>query len=230
VDVVLFGITAVCALAGGAGVILSRRPVHSALGLLVVLVSLAVDYLLLDAQFIAAAQVIIYAGAIVVLFVFIIMLLAAQSGEHAGTGAFAGRAGLPVIVALCALLAAGLLALVTRPLPAGGPGGTQLSPAPQAQAPSPPPPAFGTIQDVGRALFGRYLLPFEAASLILLAGMIGAVALGRRLGPRPDAADSTAVPLSPQGGPGRDGDRAPPGEDLRPASPRAGTSGPRVRT
>lgn len=165
-DVVLFGITAVCALAGGAGVILSRRPVHSALGLLLVLLSLAVDYLLLGAQFIAAAQVIIYAGAIVVLFVFIIMLLS-QAGERLGPGAFAGPAAVPFVAALCVLLAAGLVVLVTR--------------TPTA---APVPAAFGTIQDVGRSLFGRYLLPFEAASLVLLVGMIGGVALGRRLGPR----------------------------------------------
>jgi len=195
--VVLFGITAVCALAGGAGVILSRRPVHSALGLLVVLLSLAVDYLLLDAQFIAAAQVIIYAGAIVVLFVFIIMLLAAQSGEHAGAGAFAGPAGVGAVVALCVLLAAGLLALVRGPAPAA----------------APVPPAFGTIQDVGRALFGRYVLPFEAASLILLVGMIGAVALGRRLGPRTELRESKDAPLSLRRGPGRNGDRAPAPEE-----------------
>lgn len=178
---VLFGITAVCALAGGAGVIVSRRPVHSALGLLLVLLSLGVDYLLLGAQFIAAAQVIIYAGAIVVLFVFIIMLLpeaverpgAARpgaAGHEITPGAFAGLwgGGGPVAVALCALLAAGLVALVARPY-----GGAAALP-----------PSFGAIQDVGRALFGRYLLPFEAASLVLLAGMIGAVVLGRRLGPR----------------------------------------------
>ena len=166
---VLFGITAVCALAGGAGVILSRRPVHSALGLLLVLLSLAVDYLLLGAQFIAVAQVIIYAGAIVVLFVFIIMLLP-EGGERLGPGAFAlsSAAGVPLVAALCLLLAAGLVALVTR----------------EGAAAASLPVSFGTIQDVGRALFGRYLLPFEAASLVLLAGMIGGVALGRRLGPR----------------------------------------------
>ncbi len=169
---VLFGITAVCALAGGAGVILSRRPVHSALGLLLVLLSLAVDYLLLGAQFIAVAQVLIYAGAIVVLFVFIIMLLSQGGSDSPASGlkggAFAGPIALPFVAALCALLAAGLVALVSR-----------ASPAPAAL-----PAAFGTIQDVGRSLFGRYLLPFEAASLVLLAGMIGGVALGRRLGPR----------------------------------------------
>ena len=170
-DVVLFGITAVCALAGGAGVILSRRPVHSALGLLLVLVSLAVDYLLLGAQFIAAAQVIIYAGAIVVLFVFIIMLLSQAGSDLPAAaprgGGVVGPVAVPFAVALCALLAAGLIALVARASPAAA-----------------VPAAFGTIQDVGRSLFGRYLLPFEAASLVLLAGMIGGVALGRRLGPR----------------------------------------------
>jgi len=200
VDVVLFGITAVCALAGGAGVIVLRRPVHSALGLLVVLLSLAVDYLLLDAQFIAAAQVIIYAGAIVVLFVFIIMLLAAHSGEHAGPGAFAGSGGVAAVVALCVLLAAGLLVLVRGPVPAA----------------APVLPAFGTIQDVGVALFGRYLLPFEAASLVLLAGMIGAVVLGRRLGPRTEPRESMDAPVSLRPDPGPDGDRAPaPDERVR---------------
>lgn len=160
--VVLFGITVVLALGGGVGVIAARQPVHSALGLLLVLLSLAVDYLLLDAQFIAALQVIVYAGAIVVLFVFIIMLLHAQSGEGPGPGAGVPRPG---AIALCVLFGLGLLFVVwgARAAVAGvGPG-------------------FGTIQDVGEALFTRYLLPFEAASLVLLVGMIGAVALGRRL-------------------------------------------------
>jgi len=161
---VLFGIAAVCALGGGIGVIAARRPVHSALGLLLVLLSLAVDYLLLDAQFIAVLQVIIYAGAIVVLFVFIIMLLHARSGEGPGT-----RAGLriPAALALSALFGAGLVVLA-----ASGHAPARAVPA-----------GFGTVQDVGRALFGRYLLPFEAASLVLLVGMIGAVVLGKRLPP-----------------------------------------------
>jgi len=162
VEAVLFAITAICALSGGAGVIAARQPVHSALALLLVLLSLAVDYLLLDAQFIAVLQVIIYAGAIVVLFVFIIMLLHGRSGEEAGPGA-----GLPpaVAVVLCVLFGGGLLAVLA---------GTHA-------APGAPPAGFGTVQVVGRALFRQYLLPFEAASVVLLTGMIGAVALGKRL-------------------------------------------------
>jgi NADH-quinone oxidoreductase subunit J len=173
VSVVLFAIVACLALAGGVGVIVSRRPVYSALALLLVLGSLAVDYLLLDAQFIAALQVIIYAGAIVVLFVFIIMLLHVQSGEDPRV-----RAVLPPLAGALLCAAAGLTVLrvlVHAPAPAASVEAT-----------------FGTVQAVGRALFSRYLLPFEAASVLLLVGMIGAVALGRRLPPAPGT-----------GGPGR---------------------------
>lgn len=161
-EAALFAITAISALSGGVGVIASRRPVHSALALLLVLLSLAVDYLLLDAQFIAVLQVIIYAGAIVVLFVFIIMLLHGQSGEGPGDGAWLPPAA---AVVLCVLFGLGLLAVLA---------GTHA-------APGAPPVGFGTVQVVGRALFRQYLLPFEAASIILLTGMIGAVALGKRL-------------------------------------------------
>ncbi len=163
-SVLLFGVVACLALAGGVGVIVSTRPVYSALALLLVLGSLAVDYLLLDAQFIAALQVIIYAGAIVVLFVFIIMLLHAQSGEGPRVSAV-----LPPVAGslLCAAFGLTLLVVIIRE------AGTAVS----VEA------TFGTVQMVGRALFSRYLLPFEAASILLLIGMIGAVALGRRLPP-----------------------------------------------
>lgn len=158
---VVFVITAVLVLTGGVGVIASRRPVHSALALLLVLLSLAADYLLLDAQFIAMLQVIVYAGAIVVLFVFIIMLLNAQGGGERSEGA---RIPWSLVAVLALPFCSGLLAAVAGiAMPAG-----QV------------PVNFGTIQMVGRALFTRYVLAFEAASLILLIGMIGAVALGKR--------------------------------------------------
>jgi NADH-quinone oxidoreductase subunit J len=170
VSALLFAIVACLALAGGVGVIASRRPVYSALALLLVLGSLAVDYLLLDAQFVAALQVIIYAGAIVVLFVFIIMLLHVRSGEDPRTVAVLR----PVAgTLLCAAVGLTILEVVVR--------GT--GPAAPVDA------SFGTVQTVGRALFSRYLLPFEAASVLLLVGMIGAVALGRPLPPQAGAAE-----------------------------------------
>jgi NADH-quinone oxidoreductase subunit J len=162
VGVLVFAVVACLALAGGVGVISSRRPVYSALALLLVLGSLAVDYLLLDAQFIAALQVIIYAGAIVVLFVFIIMLLHVQSGEEPRV-----RAVLPPVAGALLCAAVGLTVLVVMVRGAAPPTSVETT--------------FGTVQTVGRALFSRYLLPFEAASVLLLVGMIGAVALGRRL-------------------------------------------------
>jgi NADH-quinone oxidoreductase subunit J len=159
---VLFVLVACLALAGGVGVIASRRPVHSALALLLVLGSLAVDYLLLDAQFIAVLQVIIYAGAIVVLFVFIIMLLHVRSGEDPRI-----QAVLPPVAGalLCAVFGSAMLVVLAHATERPAAVGEQ----------------FGTVQDVGRALFSRFLFPFEAASVVLLIGMIGAVALGRRL-------------------------------------------------
>lgn len=173
--VLLFCVVAGLALGGGFGVITSRRPVYSALALLLVLGSLAVDYLLLDAQFIAALQVIVYAGAIVVLFVFIIMLLHVQSGEEPRV-----RVLLPPVTGtlLCAAFGVTVLLVLIR-----GPAAATSAGAP-----------FGTVEMVGRALFSRYLLPFEAASVLLLIGIIGAVALGRRLSLEPTAAGPKRPP------------------------------------
>ncbi len=155
---------AALALAGGIGVVAARQPVHSALALLVVLASLAVTYLLLAAQFIAALQVIIYAGAIVVLFLFVIMLLHAQSGEGRRQKLPRQRGAAFVFAALF------LAALVVGTLSAAGP-------------PRPLAAGFGTAQQVGEALFAVYLLPFELASVILLVGIVAAVVLGRRGSP-----------------------------------------------
>lgn len=158
---VIFVPAAALALAGGVGVVAARQPVHSALALLMVLASLAVTYLLLAAQLIAVLQVIVYAGAIVVLFLFVIMLLHARRGEGAREKLVRQR---PAAIACGALY---LLVLGTTVLAAAGP--------------FPPIPGdFGTAQRVGQALFGAYVLPFELASIILLVGMIAAVVLGRR--------------------------------------------------
>jgi NADH-quinone oxidoreductase subunit J len=148
------------------GVIASRAPVRSALSLLLVLGSLAVLYLLLAGQFIAALQVIIYAGAIVVLFVFVIMLLHARTGEARPEKVRGQR---PAAV----LLAAGFLGAVVAVLRSRPPA----EPAALAEG-------FGTAQAVGRTLFTAYVLPFELASVVLLVGIIAAVVLGRPAGRR----------------------------------------------
>jgi NADH-quinone oxidoreductase subunit J len=170
VEWAVFVLAAALALAGGVGVIAARQPVHSAIALLIVLAALAVTYLLLAAQFIAALQVIIYAGAIVVLFLFVIMLLHARYREGPTTKLPRQRVAASIFAAvyLVVLLAATLAAV--RPWP-------------------PLPDGFGTAQQVGEALFVTYLLPFELASVILLVGIVAAAVLGRR--PEPGAAGET---------------------------------------
>jgi NADH-quinone oxidoreductase subunit J len=166
-ELIIFIAAAIGALAGAVGVIASRPPVRSALSLLLVLGSLAVLYLLLAAQFMAALQVIIYAGAIVVLFVFVIMLLHARTGEARVEKVRGQR---PAAV----LLAAGFLGVIVAVL-RSRPG---VEPAVLADG-------FGTAQAVGRSLFTAYVLPFELASIVLLVGIIAAVVLGRPAVSRP---------------------------------------------
>lgn len=174
-EIVIFAFAAAAALAGGIGVIASRQPVRSALSLLLVLGSLAVMYLLLAAQFIAVLQVIIYAGAIVVLFLFVIMLLHARTGE--------GRVEkLRWQRPLSLVLAAVYLGSIGYALRAG----TLARPAPLE-------PGFGTAQDLGRALFTTYLLPFEIASVVLLVGIMATVVIGQ-----PPA--RTSAPAAPPAG------------------------------
>ncbi|MDR7521997.1 MAG: NADH-quinone oxidoreductase subunit J [Armatimonadota bacterium] len=158
---VVFIPAAALALAGGVGVVAARQPVHSAIALLVVLAALAVTYLLLAAQFIAVLQVIIYAGAIVVLFLFVIMLLHARSGEGPVPKLPRQRGTAAVAAALY------LAALLVAVLAASGP----FPPAPEG---------FGEARQIGAALFAGFLLPFQLAAIILLVGIVAAVILGRR--------------------------------------------------
>jgi len=166
----LFIVFSLIAIVAGAGVILSRRPIYSALFLLVNFASLAALYILLQAQFLAAVQVIVYAGAIVVLFLFVVMLLG--GGELTDvrdrSRPFLQRFGWQRFVALA--LGVLLLAGVVYGLVSG-----QLNPVQGDAA------AFGqgSVQAISAVLYTDYLLPFELASVLLLVGMIGAVVLAR---------------------------------------------------
>ncbi len=170
-ELVIFALAAVGAVAGGVGIIASRSPVRSALSLLLVLGCLAALSLLLSAQFIAALQIIIYAGAIVILFLFVVMLLHAHSGETAPN-----RLGwlTPAGIVLGAILLAGLLGTVRD-------GGGVASIGAE----------FGTAEAVGQTLFTTFMLPFEAASVLLLIGIIAAVIIGR---PEPASPAPTGTP------------------------------------
>ena len=163
-----FWIFGVIAMAGGLLCITRRNPVGSALWLVVTLFALAAMYVLLDAQFIAALQVLVYAGAIMVLFLFVIMLL---NLGRPGPSDIKG----PVGVGVAALLA-GTLLLELRVL-------GQAAPPEAIQLPAGTMAALqqqGMIAAVATPLFDAYLIPFEITSLLLLAAIVGAVVLAKR--------------------------------------------------
>jgi NADH-quinone oxidoreductase subunit J len=156
---VVFVLVAVTAIGTALGLVIRLNPLHGALFLVGNLFCVAVLYLLLRAEFLALAQVIVYAGAIMVLFIFAIMLLIPGRAE-AGPDPLAATRRLAVPLA-------GLLGVVVAVV-AGRTG---------AAATSGPPGGVGTI---GRLLFTDYLFPFEVTSLLLLAALVGALTLAKR--------------------------------------------------
>ncbi len=164
-DPIFFLIFAIIAVVSAINVVVQRHPVSSALSLIGVMASLAVEYLLLGAQFIAAAQVLVYAGAIMVLFIFVIMLL--NAGAETWTkGSFMARLlGVPLLVLMLGLVSF----VIYRMFPPGGTQGVQFG-------------AFtgGTTENLGRAVFTTYLWPFEITSVLVLIAIVGAVVLGYR--------------------------------------------------
>jgi len=167
VSAVLFFIAGIGAIAGAIGVITLRNPFYTVLALVFHLLSLATLFLLLEAQFVAAAQVIVYAGAVMVLYVFVVSYIGGQDEPLGapGTG-LKGAAMLAagaLFVELCiAMLGSGLKAIDSRG--AALPGG------------------FGTPEQIGQLLLTKFLFAFEAASIILLVAAVGAVVLARRHG------------------------------------------------
>jgi NADH-quinone oxidoreductase subunit J len=162
-DLLLFLVFALFAVACAINVVVQTHPIASAISLIGVMGSLAVLYLLLGGEFIAAAQVIVYAGAIMVLFVFVIMLLNAGAETKSGRSLMAQALGAPLLVALLGIL----VFFVQRIFPHeysthfGGFTG-------------------GGPKDVGKALFTTYLLPFEATSVLILIAIVGAIVLARK--------------------------------------------------
>jgi NADH-quinone oxidoreductase subunit J len=159
-DVILFLAFAAIAVICAVNVVVQTHPISSALSLVGVMGALAVLYLLLGAEFIAMAQVIVYAGAIMVLFIFVIMLLNAGAEARRGRSLAVQLLGVPGFFGLLALLSFVVLRLFPRSRAVHFGGFTG-----------------GTAKDIGQALFTRYLLPFEVTSLLILIAIIGAVAL-----------------------------------------------------
>jgi len=164
-DLALFLVLALIAIATALGLLFSKNAVYSALFLVLNFVTVAVFYLLLGAPFIAMAQVTVYAGAIMVLFLFVIMLLGAE--------AIPGRPGWQKLIfpiSLAVILAVETVyLLITKARPTGDI--TQ----PDAAANT-----TDNLMQLGRVLFTQYLLPFEVVSILLLVAMVGAIVLSKK--------------------------------------------------
>jgi len=165
VQLLMFFACALLAVAGAVVLILAREPIHSALALILVMVSLAVLYLLLGAPFIAAVQIIVYAGAIMVLFVFVIMLLNAGVEERTDYSKIAKFAGVPLAFFLLLEVAHWLYHADAGAAIANGAG------APREAA---------STYTLSELLFRQYLFPFEATSILILVAILGALVLARR--------------------------------------------------
>jgi len=162
---VFFVVASIVALFGAVMTIASRSPIRSAVGLLITIVGIAALFLMLNAQFLAAIQLIVYAGAVVVLFVFVIMLLGPDAGDGEGTVARArlARYGAGAFFLLLSLAAAHL---VSR---------AELTPNRFKIAPL----AHGSVEGIGTLLFGSMVIPFELATALLIVAVVGAIAVAR---------------------------------------------------
>lgn len=147
-------------------VVTRRNPVHSVLWMLVLFIHIAAMYLFLNAEFLAAIQIIIYAGAILVLFLFVIMLLNLKQEETVKKyqGQWPISAGIAIVFAIFLILIVGKITVMP-------PLGEYSIEAIKAE---------GSMMTIGKVLYTKYLLPFEIASLVLLVALIGAVVLAKK--------------------------------------------------
>jgi len=162
----LFIIFGALAVGGALNLLFQRHPIHSALSLVVVMMSLAVLYWSLGAEFLAAAQVIVYSGAIMVLFVFVIMLLNAGEEEHTSGSRAAYVVGIPGAAAIFCLLSFVFLSERTA-LGTSNIGGILGR-------------GVDNIAEISALLFTKLLVPFEVTSILILVAILGAVVLARK--------------------------------------------------
>ena len=159
---IIFLVLAAIAVLGAVSLILQRHPIHSALSLIVVMVALAGLYLLMGAEFVAAVQIIVYGGAIMVLFVFVIMLLNAGAEERTNFSKLATYAGVPLAVAIAGLIAAAILKSSGN-LSTAGPNG-----------------ALTSTKNLSMLLLREFVYPFELTSFLVLVAILGAIVLAQR--------------------------------------------------
>lgn len=194
VELFVFGVFAIAAVAGAITLVSARNPVYSAMGLLLTMFSMAVFYVLNDAHFVAVIQVLIYAGAVMTLFLFVIMLIGVDKEESR-------EEKIPFQRPVVAVLAAGLILLIV------------LAARTAWVVTTNPLGEVGTIEAISDELFGTWMLPFQATILLLTIAAVGSVALARYEpgssplrgdADRSDAAADSAGPPSGDSGAGGD--------------------------
>ena len=171
-EFITFAVAAALIGAGGLGVITARNPVHSALFLIQTLIGVAILFVVQDAHFLAAVQVVVYAGAIVILFLFVIMLLGVDKAEDLGVEPIAGQKPLAVVVG-AALAASGIVTVVVA---VDGATGSAAAPGIGENALD---NGYTDIERIGRVLFTDHLLAFQITAALLTIAVVGAVVLTR---------------------------------------------------
>ena len=159
---IIFFVFAAVAVFGAVSLILQKHPIHSALSLIVVMVALAGLYLLMGAEFVAAVQIIVYGGAIMVLFVFVIMLLNEGLEERTSFSNLATYAGIPLALAVSGFIAAAIART----------GGYLPAPVPNG--------ALTSTKTLSMLLFTEFVYPFELTSFLILVAILGAIVLAQR--------------------------------------------------
>jgi NADH-quinone oxidoreductase subunit J len=159
---VIFFVLAALAVLGAVSLILQKHPIHSALSLIVVMVALAGLYLLLGSEFVAAVQIIVYGGAIMVLFIFVIMLLNDGEEERTNFSKLATFAGIPLALAIAGFIGAAIVHSHME-MPAATANGTLTS-----------------TKALSMLIFTEFVYPFELTSFLILVAILGAIVLAQR--------------------------------------------------